>query len=79
MSYSLRAMDGFPLLRLRRQAGLTQFQLAVKSGLSDKCIARIERGRSNPTTDTLFRLATALGVSVADLLGQAPKGRRVVA
>lgn len=69
MSYSLRAMDGFPLLRLRRQAGLTQFQLAVKAGVSDKCIARIERGQSNPTVETVKRLAAALGVPMSALFG----------
>lgn len=68
-SYSAAAMDGMPLLTLRRRAGLTQFQLAVRAGLSEKSIVRIERGQANPTAETLQKLASALGVAPAALLG----------
>ena len=40
----------------RRTAGLTQRQLAERTGISPSSIARIERGRMEPTFDLLQRL-----------------------
>lgn len=51
--------------RVRQQ--LTQEELAERSGLSYKFIGEIERGRGNPTVETLARLAEALGVGIATL------------
>jgi len=43
----------------RRRAGLTQRQLAAKSGIPQESIARIERGRVDPRVGTLDRLLEA--------------------
>ena len=61
-------MDGFPLLRLRRAAGLTQQELALKAGVSSLVIGKIERGEVDPRLATLTAIADALGVTVVDLL-----------
>ena len=59
---------------LRKKAGLTQAELAERAGLYD--VGEIERGKkiragkredANPTLNTLFKLARALGVEVKDL------------
>jgi transcriptional regulator with XRE-family HTH domain len=56
-------------LRSRRRAlGLTQEQLAERTGFSANYIARLEVGMSVPSLATLVRLAKALQVKVADLL-----------
>jgi len=55
---------------LRTARKLTQEQLAYRAGVSVGTIARIERGATRPTLETLERLARALDVSVADLLGE---------
>lgn len=47
------------LLLARRRAGLTQRELAERSGVPQSTIARIESGRSDPRTKTLERLLTA--------------------
>ena len=52
---------------LRKQAALTQEGLAERTGLNPKFISGIERGRENPTLDTLIRLATELGVQLVEL------------
>jgi transcriptional regulator with XRE-family HTH domain len=49
------------LSEARRRAGFTQRELAVKAGTSQAAIARIERGRSSPSLDTLERLVQACG------------------
>ncbi len=44
----------------RKSAGLTQAQLADKSGVTQSEISRIEKGRYSPRLSTLFSLARAL-------------------
>ncbi len=57
------------LKRIREEKGLTQVELAQKSGVTREYITMIETGaRKNPTVDTLKRLAKALKVKVGELL-----------
>lgn len=55
---------GARVLQHRLAAGLTQQQLASESGIAQGDISRIERGQSNPTTETLEALAVPLGVTL---------------
>lgn len=60
------------LLLARRDLEIDQRELSRRSGISPAYISKIERGRSdNVTVDIVFRLASALGVSPAYLLGLA--------
>lgn len=52
----------------RRRLGLSQDQLAVRSGASKGTIVQIEQGLANPSISSLCRIAVALGVSVEDLV-----------
>ncbi|MER6694119.1 helix-turn-helix domain-containing protein [Streptomyces minutiscleroticus] len=72
-----------PLLRgLRHAAGMTLEELAEASGVSDRAIGDMERGRSRgPRARTVQALADALRLSPEDadrLLGAARDGRRRV-
>lgn len=49
------------LLSLRLDAGVTQQQLAERSGISQADVSRYERGLGNPTRATIDALAVALG------------------
>lgn len=49
------------LVELRKAAGMSQQKLADKTGISRKCVIRIERGLHSPRIDTLEWIATALG------------------
>ena len=64
----MRKLVGRNAARLRQEAGLTQEQLAERSGLSQQYISGLERGRRNPTVVTLYELASALGVSHVELV-----------
>jgi transcriptional regulator with XRE-family HTH domain len=64
----MRKLVGRNAARLRSEAGLTQEQLAERSGLSQQYISGLERGRRNPTVVTLYELASALGVSHVELV-----------
>ena len=58
------------LKKRRKELGLTQAELAKKSGVSQQAISFIESGRNTPSEGTLRLLASALGYSVAGLLGE---------
>lgn len=49
------------LIEARVHAGLTQEQLAQKMDTTQSVIARLESGRTRPSTHTLERLAAATG------------------
>ena len=54
---------------IRREKGLTQRELAEKSGVSYDSIIKIERGGvPNPTIDTAVKLSKALGVDINRLI-----------
>lgn len=54
----------------RKQAGLTQKQLAEKSGLSIASIQGYEQNKYNPKIETLSKIANALNVPVESLFGE---------
>jgi transcriptional regulator with XRE-family HTH domain len=47
---------------LRNEAGLTQAEVAEAVGVAPETMSRIERGRLQPSTDLVSRLAKAIGV-----------------
>ena len=63
MEFSERLKD------LRKQAGLTQVDVAEKLGISQPAYASWERGVKKPTQDNLVKIAQILNVSVDYLVG----------
>lgn len=55
----------------RRQIGITQAELAKRTGIAQGAISRIESGKANPSVKTLTRLADGLNMSIA--LGFIPR------
>jgi len=53
---------GARLRALRLAAGLTQAELARRTGIHRPNIARVEKGRHTPSLETIARLASAIGV-----------------
>lgn len=64
----MRILVGRNFARLRREKGLTQEEVEVRSGFSQQYLSSLERGRRNPTLITLYELSRALGVSHVDLV-----------
>lgn len=52
------------LIDARLSKKMTQEQVAQKAGVSRTVIARLESGTTNPTLDTINRVATVLGKKV---------------
>ncbi len=62
---------GERIQQARERQGLTQRDLAARTGLSQQYLSLLERGdRTNPTLDTLMVLAKALDVSLLALMGK---------
>ena len=70
----MRKLVGRNLRRIRQLKGLTQEQLAERSGFSQQYLSGLERGERNPTVVTLYELAQTLGVSHLDLVKPDRKG-----
>jgi putative transcriptional regulator len=51
----------------RKEAGLSQEQLAERLGVSRQTIISIERERFDPSLELAFRLAAVFGVRIEDL------------
>lgn len=58
----------------RDRAKLSQAELSRATGVPQSTISLIEAGGSSPRVDTLQLLAPGLGVTVAELLGEAVPG-----
>lgn len=67
-------------IRARAQASLTQEQVAERMGTTQAVVARLESGRTKPSTRTLERFAEATGTRLRiafeprDRSGDAPRG-----
>ncbi len=70
------------VFRLRTEADLTQAELAERMGTTQSAIARMERGGTQPSLNTLEKLASAvrqdLIVGVAERLAENPMVARLV-
>jgi transcriptional regulator with XRE-family HTH domain len=51
------------LTQLREQAGLSQYEVAKRSGVTRQTLSRLEMGDSVPSWPTVQALARALGVN----------------
>jgi transcriptional regulator with XRE-family HTH domain len=63
---------GDTLAALRQAHALSLDELSRKAGVSKSMLSQIERAQANPTVAVVWRLANALGVPIAELLGGAP-------
>jgi transcriptional regulator with XRE-family HTH domain len=64
----------------RKRAGLTQTELAAKTGIPQPNIARLESGDrsiSNLTLETAVRIAKALEINAEDLLRKEPEMKHI--
>src|SRR5689334_23252425 len=83
--YYIGQMDETPASRiatnlraLRAARAMSTLTLAKRSGVARATLTKIEAGDGNPTIDTLYAVADALGVPLGDLIGEPPAATRVV-
>lgn len=76
---------GKRMRELRTLQGLTLDELAERSGVSRAMLSKIERGENNPTLVVAVKVAVALGLTTAQLIGveerkeaiKVPQNRRI--
>jgi len=61
------------LRKLRKDRGLTQIGLQMKTGIDQALISKFESGDRIPPTDVLLLLADFYGVSIDYILGRTDK------
>lgn len=66
------------LVKLRKEKGLSQEELAEKLGLSRQAVSKWERAESSPDTDNLICLARLYGISLDELLKTADDEKTIV-
>ena len=67
-SLSLEKSFGLRLRAKRDVLGVSQEELADRCGLHPTYVSQLERGLKSPSLNTLYALASALKVDVADLV-----------
>ena len=65
---------GEAVRKARTAVGLTQEELADRSGLDRSYIGGVERGERNPTLTVIEKIAKGLGVTLAELFSYSTKG-----
>lgn len=71
------ASFGERLASLRKAAGFTQIELAAELGVSQRMVAYYESPAATPPANLLPQIAAALGVTIDELFGRAPKRKLV--
>ena len=68
----MQLQDAFAVVlrRARHDAGLTQADLALRTGLTSRYIRSLEAGKACPSLDAVFRFAKALEVQACDLVAR---------
>ena len=56
------------LRMLRTRAGFTLAQVSARAGITLSFLSDIERGRTQPSLDTLERIADVYGLTIGELL-----------
>ena len=65
---ALQVLFGERLRQARIAAGMTQAEMAERSGVHVQYISKVELGQKNLTLGTMAKLAAAVGHSVSDML-----------
>jgi transcriptional regulator with XRE-family HTH domain len=67
------ALVSLSLRRERARAGVSLTELAKRAGIAKSTLSQLESGAGNPSLETLWALATALGVPLSRLIDP-PRG-----
>lgn len=58
---------GKRIRELRKEYGMTQLDLAIKSNVDERQIQRLERGHTSATLKTLLKISAGLNVEIVEL------------
>lgn len=61
---------GQALVRVRKRLGISQYQLAKLSGISEEYLNKLENGKREPRAAMILRLGRALGIAPGELIDE---------
>ena len=67
MKSKINTQFGLRIVELRKNAGISQDELAFRSNIHRAYMGTIERGEKSVTLNTVEKIAAGLGVKVKDL------------
>ena len=59
---------GLAIVQLRKEQGISQYNLAIKANITFRYLSDIENGKRNLSLNILEKIAIALGVKVSKVL-----------
>ena len=59
---------GKNIKRIRTTKGISQGEISRRLNVDKSFISNIENGKTNPTLETIVKIAKAIGVSVGELM-----------
>lgn len=74
----INELVGRRVKKLRQERGWSLEEMATASGVSRSMLSEIERERANPTLTVTFRIASAFGMSLEDLVEGAGGGASTI-
>ncbi|SFR12345.1 helix-turn-helix domain-containing protein [Desulfoscipio geothermicus] len=76
---------GSKITKLRTEQGISLTKLAKISGIAQSSLSYIESGKAQPTVETVHKICTALGITLAEFFTETheqeplpPEVRRIV-
>lgn len=54
--------------RYRQAQDMTQFEMSSEIGISEEELSLLERGKTDPKLSTIQKIASCMGITVAELL-----------
>ncbi len=64
---------GLAIVQLRKEQGISQYNLALKANITFRYLSDIENGKRNLSLNILEKIANALGVKVSKILEMVEK------
>jgi DNA-binding XRE family transcriptional regulator len=68
VKYKVNIKLGKRIKKIRKEQKISQEELAHKAGIHRTYMGKIERGESNPPMQTVNKIASALKISLKDLM-----------
>lgn len=82
LAMEIKELIGAPLKDIGNKKGENQGQLSEMVGINPKYLSSIERGKENPTLNTILKLAETLDVGLDEIFDsidvEEPKNRRAL-
>jgi len=68
MTMDIHQKTGMAIVKLRKEQGISQYNLAIKANITFRYLSDIENGKRNLSLNILEKIAIALGVKTSKIL-----------